>query len=130
MEYVDRKHLRAREDAFVAALNSDGVRTTVVEGDTLASIKDFSKVVTTSADVVVIAGEITSQSFSLAAQVAKFLPYLQPFIEFTEENSSPVAIRAMVKAAQRSGNEKLLGSLVYLTRVKKTPNSLVIAEMN
>ena len=119
-QYVVLNKLRNREDSFAARAASKGIRVTPVLHSEMSSIKTSGPF-----DFIIIAGEVTYQSFSIAVKVRTLYPRVPLAVEFCETTYDGTAHRLMVKQAQHHKCEELLGSLVYLTGSPKSPRAIV-----
>lgn len=123
-EKVTRNKLRNREDAFVLKLTSAGVRTTVVVAKDFSLEKVQAEGGPYHIDAIVIAGEVTYQSFYLAKVARETLPNRPIFIEFCEDGFNHDALDAIKHNATQHDVEDLLPNIVYLTTAPKQPTSL------
>jgi hypothetical protein len=121
---VTRNKLRNREDAFVLKLTSAGIRTTVITAKEFSLSKVQEEGGPHRIDAIVIAGEVTYQSFYLAKIARETLPNIPVFIEFCEEGFNQSALEAIKHNSTQQGIEDLLYNLVYLTASPKQPRSL------
>ena len=121
---VGRYKLRNREDAFVLKLTSAGIHTTVV----LANEFSLSRVQEGGGrypiDAIIIAGEVTYQSFYFAKIACDTLPNIPIFIEFCEEGFNQSILDAIKHNSTQQGVEDILENLVYLTTIPKHPRTL------
>lgn len=127
-EYTPEKHapdkllkLRNREDVFVTRAAQHGAKVTPMRHSEIT--EDKLKLIG-AFDFVVIAGEITYQSFSIAANVRRLFPQVPLVVEFCEETYDAAAHKLIVKNARLHGCEDLLETLVYLTATPKSPRRI------
>lgn len=109
-EYETRFKLRNREDSFLARYVAKGIKVTPVLSSEL--IKGRADV-EGSFDLVVIAGEITYQSFSIAPRVRTLFPEIPIFIEFCEATYDELARKLILRNSKSSGVAELISYLVY-----------------
>ena len=121
-----RNKLRNREDAFVLKLMSAGIRTTVITAKEFSLSKVQEEGGPYRIDAIVIAGEVTSQSFYLAKIAREALPNIPVFIEFCEDGFNQNTLGAIKQSSSQQGVEDLLENLVYLTTIPKQPHSLAL----
>lgn len=117
--------LRNREDAFVTRVAQRGIRVTPMRQSELTAQKVSSD---GPFDFAVIAGEITYQSFSIAAALRGKAPEIPIFIEFCEATFDTLAERLIAKNAKYHQVEDLLQNLVYLTAIPKQPRVINLEE--
>lgn len=117
--------LRNREDSFVTRIATRGVKVTPMRHSEVTAEKIQAD---GPFDFVVVAGEITYQSFSIAARVRKVMPDAPLVLEFCETTYDDRAHKLIVKNARHHHCEDLLEALVYLTASPKRPRELVVDE--
>ena len=115
--------LRNREDSFVARTAKKGVRITPMLHSDVTEEKMKAD---GPFDFVVVVGEVTYQSFSIAARVRKLLPKTPIVVEFCEATYDDAAHKLIVKNARHHRCEDLLESLVYLTGIPKRPRVFIV----
>jgi hypothetical protein len=121
---VVRRALRNRESAFVAKLTAEGI------GHEIFSARDLSERIgeicaPEAFDMCVVAGEVCSQSISIAADVQK-AGFSRPiYLEITEEEASKQSsLDAAIANAERLHVIDLLPHFVYLTKTKRLPYTI------
>jgi hypothetical protein len=115
--------LRNREDSFIARAAKKGMKITPMRH---SDVTEEKMKTVDPVDVVVVAGEVTYQSFSIAARVRKYLPNIPILVEFCEVTYDDTAQKLIVKNARHYLCEDLIESMVYLTCVPKSPRAFVV----
>jgi hypothetical protein len=111
--------LRNREDVFICRMNEQGIRSGVVNAQT--GLWRIKREAADGVDVVVIAGEVTYQSFFIASRVREVLPNTPIFIEFCEADFNDLNRDLIISNAARYELTDLIANLVYLTATPKSP---------
>jgi HNH endonuclease len=126
-EYEDgvkivRRALRNRESAFVSQLTARGIQHETFSAPEL--IERIGEICDSGAfDMCIVAGEISSQSVSIAVRLRNAGFSGPVYLEMTEEEANKKSsLDAVVANASRSGATDLLSRFVYLTRSKRSPN--------
>lgn len=116
--------LRNRESAFTVQIEKMGIGYEIFRaGEARKRIKEIRK--KGLFDMIIISGEVCSQSVSIAAELKKSLVIKPTFIEITEdEATSATSMRAVLTNAKNRQVTEILGHLVYLTRERKTPRTV------
>lgn len=117
--------LRLRQDSFVARTPNLGSKVTPLRSTELTEEKIRAD---GPFDFVVIAGEVTYQSFSIAARVRSLLPETPVAIEFCETTYNQLAGKLILKNSRHHKVEDLLNELVYLTANTRPPQVLRLEE--
>jgi hypothetical protein len=115
--------LRNREDSFVARAAKKGVKVMPIRHSDLTEERVR---VDGPFDFVVIAGEITYQSFSIAARARGLMLETEIAVEFCESTYNEAAHKLIVKNARHHHCEDLLEALVYLTASPKGPRVFLV----
>jgi hypothetical protein len=121
---VVRRALRNRESAFVGQLTAEGIRHEIFSARDLS--ERIGEICALEAfDMCVIAGEVCSQSISIAADLRK-AGFARPiYLEITEEEANKqTSLDAAVANAKRLHVIDLLVHFVYLTKSKRLPHTI------
>jgi len=121
---VVRRALRNRESAFVSQLTRLGIQHEIFSARELAE-RSGEVLARGAFAMCVVAGEIPSQSVSIAAGL-RTAGFIGPvYLEMTEEEAiKKTSLDAIVANASRFGAMDLLERFVYLTRAKRSPSVL------
>lgn len=121
---VISRALRNRESAFVTQLTAEGILHEIFSAPELSA--RIGEVCAPEAfDMCVVAGEVCSQSISIAASLRK-AGFARPiYLEITEEEADKqTSLDAAAANAKRLHAVDLLPQFVYLTKSKRLPRTI------
>lgn len=126
---VIRLALRNRESAFAAKLGADGIQhETFAAGDLATRVQDIVK---GGFGLCVVAGEVCSQSISIANSVRQAGFRAPVYLEITEEEAEKkTSVEAAYRNAVRLGATDLLEHFVYLTKTVRSPSVIEFVDLS